>query len=207
VTEPSEFRKRYSDADFPAYGLDGSWSGRRWLGTVCAGADGVIEYVSLGHGDEPNRRPDDPTPRRFVTVITIPARAKRRSPDGALIEATSRQGAASIAGTGLLSDSWPWQLDRDLRGDWLRQQTEIAWDLADHLDDEDWSPMPMAVDAQQVMLRYRDSEYGWVMAGEGPGVFLGAYGRGIPAEGLGFERVVSLTMYDDPAGNGVHAWS
>jgi hypothetical protein len=205
VNETTELRERYADATFALYGLDGGWSGRRWLGTVCAGPDGAVEYVSLGHGDEPNRRPDNPTPRRFVTVVTVPQRPQRKSADGAVIEATSRAGAASIAGVGLLADSWPWQLNRDLRSDWLRQQTEIAWELADNLDGEDWSLMPVPVDGVPAALRFRESEYGWVVAGEGPGVFLGAYGRGISPYGLGFERVESLVTYDDPAGKGVIA--
>ena len=200
-----ELRDRYRDADFPLYGLDGAWSGRRWLGTVCAGPDGVIEYVSLGHGDEPNRRPDDPRPRQFVTVVTVPVRPQRRTDDGGVIEATSCAGAASIAGVGLLSDSWPWQIDRELRADWMRQQTEIAWELADHLDSEDWSPLALPIDGRSVQMRYRESEYGWVLAGTGEGVFLGAYGRGIAASALGFGRVDSLLTYDDPAGSGVGA--
>ncbi len=204
-TDTRELRDRYADANFPVYGLDGGWSGRRWLGTVCTGPDGAVEYVSLGHGDEPNRRPDDPTPRRFVTVITVPRRPQRRSSDGAIIEATSRTGAASIAGVGLLADSWPWQLNRDLRSDWLRQQTEIAWELADHLDGEEWTFLPLEVDGVPTQLRFRESEYGWVVAGDGPDVFLGAYGRGIGPHGLGLSRLDSLYSYDDPAGNGLIA--
>jgi hypothetical protein len=205
VNDPRDLRDRYADADFPVYGLDGAWSGRRWLGTVCIGPDGVIEYVSLGHGDEPNRRPDDPSPRRFVTVVTVPQRPERKSEDGAILEATSRTGAASIAGVGLLADSWPWQVNRDLRSDWLRQQTEIAWELADNLDGPEWALMPSPVDGVPADLRFRESEYGWVLAGEGPGVFLGVYGRGISPYELGFVQVDSLVSYDDPAGNGVIA--
>jgi hypothetical protein len=205
VNDPSELRDRCVSADFPLYGLDGAWSGRRWLSTVCTGPDSVVDYISLGHGDEPNRRPDDPSPRRFVTVVTVPQRPQRKSPDGAIVEATSRTGAASIAGVGLLADSWPWQLNRDLRGDWLRQQTEIAWELADALDGEDWTLMPIPVDGVPAPLRFRESEYGWVIAGEGPGVFLGAYGRGISPYGLGLERVEELVTYEDPAGNGLIA--
>jgi hypothetical protein len=205
VNDPRSLRDRFADADFPVYGLDGAWSGRRWLSTVCLGPDGVIEYVSLGHGDEPNRRPDDPSPRRFVTVVTVPQRPERKSEDGAIMEATSRTGAASIAGVGLLADSWPWQVNRDLRSDWLRQQTEIAWELADNLDGAEWTLMPSPVDGVPADLRFRESEYGWVLAGEGPGVFLGVYGRGISPHELGLERVDSLISYDDPAGNGVIA--
>jgi hypothetical protein len=203
VNLDDELRERCNGADFPLFGLDADWSGRRWLSTVCTGPGDVIEYVSLGHGDEPNRRPDDPTPRRFATVVTVPMRPRRHSGDGSTLEANSMSGVASIAGVGLLADSWPWQIDRDLRSDWLRQQTEIAWELADHLDGEHWDVLQVPLDRTPVPLYFRASDYGWVLAGEGPGVFLGAYGRGIDVCSLGLERLGSLLAYDNPAGNGV----
>jgi hypothetical protein len=202
--ETPGLRERIGDVDFPIYGLDGGWSGRRWLSVVCAGADGLVEYVSLGHGDEPNRRPDEASPRRFVTVVTVPRRERRRSPDGAIIEATSRTGVASIAGVALLADSWPWQIDRELRGDWMRQQTEIAWELADHLEGDEWEFLPLPIEGVPERLRYRESEYGWVFAGATSDAFVGGYGRGISAHGLGLQRIDSLLTYDDPASsNGV----
>lgn len=181
-------------ADFPWYGLDQSWSGPRWLSAAVADATGAVEYGTIGHGDGPSRRPADPTPRRFASVVTVAHRPRRPSQDGTgYLDATSPASAASVAGVGLLADSWPWHLDRSLRQDWMNQQTNLAWELADELDGEHWSSLALPVDGAPVTFRYRESEYGWVLAGEVPGVYLGAYGRGLSAYGLGFAVVPDVS--------------
>ncbi|UGQ09485.1 hypothetical protein LO772_21370 [Yinghuangia sp. ASG 101] len=185
---------RYLAADFPWYGLDEGWTGRRWPGSVCEGGEG-LEYGTLGHGDSPSRRPGDPTPRKFVAVVTMPRRERRRSGDGAgMLEATSMAGAASVAGVGLLSDTWQWELDRDMRQEWVEQQTYLAWELADNLDGDGWTGLALPVDGVPNRFRFRESEYGWVMAGEAAGVYLGVYGHGVSAYDLGLS-VVRPTAY------------
>jgi len=179
----------------PWYGLDEAWSGDRWLGSIMLGPDGAAEYGTLGHGDHPARRPDDMSPRRFCGVVTM-ARLDRRPGGGAtILEPTTLSTLAAVAGLGLLSDAWPWAVDKDLRGDWLHQQTELAYEVAETLDDAPWRAVQLPVDGKPTRFRYRESEYGWVLAAELRECWLGAYGRGVTAYGLGFEQV-TLDAWD-----------
>lgn len=193
----------YLLAPFPWYGLDEAFTGPRWLMQVGASADGSVEHGSVGHGDEPSVRnefvsgsPDDPR-ERFAVVVTVAASPVRRLADGTgQLEATSVSSAAWLAGVGLLSFTWPLQMDHALRDDWLEQQTETAWVLADDLSGPDWSSLSLPVDGVPTSFHYRESEYGWVLAGSTPeGVHVGAYGRGMSAYGLGFAMVKDITAY------------
>ncbi|MFF4262819.1 hypothetical protein ACFY7Y_05220 [Streptomyces virginiae] len=186
-------------ADFPWYGLDGAFTGSRRLMQVAVAADGTVEHGSTGHGDEPSARGEIATgeKERFAVVITVASNPLRRSGDGTgVLEATSVASAAWLAGSGLLAYSWPGQMDHSLRDDWLDQQTEAAWELADDLDGEDWSTLSLPVDGEPTPFHYRESEFGWVLAGStGSGVHLGAYGRGMSAYGLGFSAIADLGTY------------
>lgn len=188
----------YLAADFPWYGLDEGWSGRRWL-MPAAGGTGrpdAVDYGMLGHGDEPARHAEARNARRFAVVVTVARREPRRSPDNTgTLEATSASSAAWLAGSGLLAVTWPGRLDRVLRQDWLEQQSGLAWDLADDLAGAGWSSLTLPVNGLPQSFRYRESEYGWALAGEAPGVLLGAYGRGISAYGVGFTTIPDLTVY------------
>ncbi len=187
-------------ADFPWYGLDGAFTGPRWLMQVGTAADGTVEHGSTGHGDEPSARGEIATgeKERFAVVITVASNPLRRSGDGTgVLEATSVSSAAWLAGSGLLAYSWPGQMDHTLRDDWLDQQTEAAWELADDLAGEDWSTLSLPVDGEPTPFHYRESEFGWVLAGStGSGVHLGAYGRGMSAYGLGFSAIADLGSYE-----------
>ncbi|GAA1589887.1 MULTISPECIES: hypothetical protein [Streptomyces] len=187
-------------AGFPWYGLDGAFTGHRWLMQVGTGADGTVEHGSTGHGDEPSVRGELATgeKERFAVVVTVAANPLRRSGDGTgVLEATSVSSAAWLAGSGLLAYSWPGQMDHTLRDDWLEQQTEAAWELADHLDGPDWSTLSLPVDGEPTPFHYRESEFGWVLAGTTPaGVHLGAYGRGMSAYGIGFAVIGDLAAYE-----------
>ncbi|MGE7385553.1 hypothetical protein ACQKM2_08745 [Streptomyces sp. NPDC004126] len=189
----------YLSAEFPWYGLDGAFTGPRWLMQVGTGADGSVEHGSTGHGDEPSARGEIATGEkdRFAVVITVAGNPQRRSGDGTgVLEATSVSSAAWLAGSGLLSYSWPPQMDHTRRADWLDQQTEAAWELADDLAGPDWSTLSLPVDGEPTPFHYRESEFGWVLAGStGSGVHLGAYGRGMSAYGLGFSAI-DLALYE-----------
>jgi hypothetical protein len=121
----------------------------------------------------------------------------RRSADGTgVLEATSVSTAAWLAGSGLLSCTWPQEMERGLRQDWLDQQTGVAWELADELGGPGWSTLTLPVDGVPTDFHYRESEYGWVLAGAAQeGVHIGAYGRGMSAYGLGFAVVKDITTY------------
>lgn len=190
----------YLRADFPWYGLDGAFTGARWLMQVGTGADGSVEHGSTGHGDEPSARGEIATgeKERFAVVVTVASNPLRRSGDGTgVLEATSVSSAAWLAGSGLLAYSWPGQMDHTLRDDWLDQQTEAAWELADALDGEDWSTLSLPVDGEPTVFHYRESEFGWVLAGStGSGVHLGAYGRGMSAYGIGFSAIGDFAAYE-----------
>ncbi|MFF1904694.1 hypothetical protein [Kitasatospora sp. NPDC058218] len=194
----------YLSADFPWYGLDDGWSGRRYLmqagaGGPRGGAAGSVDYGTLGHGEEPARQYEPRDMRKFAVVVTVARRGSRRSADNTgTLEATSASSAAWLAGSGLLASTWPGQLDRALRQDWLDQQSTLAWDLADDLAGPGWSTLSLPVNGLPQPFRYRESEYGWVLAGEAPGVLLGAYGRGVSAYGTGFSTVPDLTAYTRP---------
>jgi hypothetical protein len=193
----------YLRAPFPWYGLDEEFSGPRWLMQVGMAADGAVEHGSVGHGDEPSVRNehtaggDKDAREKFVVVVTVAANPVRHSADGTgVLEATSVSSAAWLAGVGLLSFTWPGQMDHSLRDDWLEQQTETAWVLADDLDGPHWSTLSLPVDGVPTTFHYRESEFGWVLAGSAErGVHLGAYGRGMSAYGLGFAAIKDITTY------------
>lgn len=188
----------YLLAPFPWYGLDEAFTGPRWLMQVGTAADGTVEHGSTGHGDEPSVRNEATEDReKFAVVVTVAANPSRRSADGTgLLEATSVSSAAWLAGVGLLSFTWPGQMDHSLRDDWLEQQTETAWALADDLDGADWSTLSLPVDGVPTPFHYRESEFGWVLAGSTQeGVHVGAYGRGMSAYGLAFAMIKDISAY------------
>lgn len=188
----------YLMAGFPWYGLDEAFTGARWLMEVGVAADGAVEHGSTGHGDEPSLRGEPGhDSQRFTVVVTVASRPVRRSPDGTgLLEATSVSSAAWLAGSGLLSCTWPAQMERALRQDWLEQQTAVAWELADDLHGGGWSSLSLPVDAEPTDFHYRESAYGWVLAGPAHhGVHIAAYGRGMSAYGLGFAVVKDIETY------------
>ncbi|SEB59179.1 hypothetical protein SAMN05428945_0549 [Streptomyces sp. 2224.1] len=197
----------YLLAAFPWYGLDEAFTGPRWLMQVGAAADGTVEHGATGHGEEPTIKVEPPQDERFAVVVTVASRPVRRSADGTgVLEATSVSTAAWLAGSGLLAHTWPTQMDRTLRQDWLDQQTMLAWELADDLGGGSWSELMLPVDGVPTSFAYRESEYGWVLAGSasegsgGPegsaGVHIGAYGRGMSAYGLGFSVIKDLAEYE-----------
>ncbi|WP_435172899.1 hypothetical protein [Actinacidiphila sp. bgisy145] len=189
----------YLSADFTWYGLDQAFTGPRWLGQLGTSADGAVEHGAIGHGDEPSLKAEaaDPEGQKFAVVVTVAQRPLRRSADGTgVMEATSVSTAAWLAGSGLLSATWPTRMDRALRQDWLDQQISAAWELADELTGTGWSSLTLPVDGEPTAFHYRESEYGWVMAGSAPsGVHLGAYGRNLSAYGLALAAVPDLAAY------------
>ena len=189
----------YLRASFPWYGLDEAFTGPRWLMQVGATADGTVRHGATGHGEEPSIRPDAAgvEKERFAVVVTVATSPERTTNDGrGQLDATTAASAAWLAGAGLLSSTWPVQLDHTLRDDWLKQQTEAAFELADDLEGAAWSSLSLPVDGVSTPFHYRESEFGWVLAGspEG-GVHLGAYGRGMSAYGLGFSVIADIRSY------------
>lgn len=90
----------------------------------------------------------------------------------------------------------PRRLDHSRRDEWLDQQTETAFDLADDLSGPEWSELTLPVDGVPTPFAYRESEFGWVLAGATPdGVHLGAYGRGMSAYGLAFAVAKDIRAY------------
>ncbi|WP_329382024.1 hypothetical protein [Streptomyces sp. NBC_01716] len=195
----------YLRANFPWYGLDDAFTGPRWLMQVGRAADGTVQHGSTGHGDEPSIRPEAPgaEKERFAAVITVAASPVRHSGDGTgVLDATTVSSAAWLAGSALLLSAWPVQLDHSLRDDWLDQQTETAFALADDLNGSAWSVLSLPVDGVPTPFHYRESEFGWVLAGStgpgeaaGNGVHIGAYGRGMSAYGLGFSVIEDINTY------------
>ncbi|MDT0377998.1 hypothetical protein RM572_04310 [Streptomyces sp. DSM 42041] len=192
----------YLTADFPWYGLDEAFTGARWLMRVGTAADGTVEHGSTGHGEVPSWKGDQGLEvQRFAVVVTVAGRPVRHSGDGTgVLEATSVSTAAWLAGSGLLSCTWPTEMERALRQDWLDQQTALSWELADDLGGSGWSRLTLPVDGVPTEFHYRESEYGWVLAGPAQeGVHIGAYGRGMSAYGLGFSVVKDIAGYAPPA--------
>jgi hypothetical protein len=52
------------------------------------------------------------------------------------------------------------------------------------------------VDGTPTPFHYRESEYGWVLAGSAPGVHLGAFGRGLSAYGLALAAIPDIRAYE-----------
>ncbi|MCA1217717.1 hypothetical protein [Streptomyces sp. 8L] len=212
MVEPSRPVDGYLRATFPWYGLDAAYTGPRSLMQAVAAADGTVQHGAVRHGSEPMIRPENTAVspaaseggdegaedrERFAVVVTVAASPARTSGDGTgQLDATTASSAAWLAGSGLLSCTWPGQLDHTLRDDWLSQQTETAFELADDLESPEWSSLSLPVDGVPTLFRYRESEYGWVLAGSTDGVHLGAYGRGMSAYGLGFARIEDLRAYE-----------
>ncbi|MEE1771308.1 hypothetical protein PUR34_24995 [Streptomyces sp. JV185] len=188
----------YLAATFPWYGLDEAFTGPRRLMQVGTAADGTVQHGSIGHGDEPSVRAEAGAEKqRFAVVVSMASSPVRRSGDGTgVLDATTVSSAAWLAGSGLLSCTRPPQMDHALRDDWLDQQTETAFELADDLEGPAWSVLSLPVDGVPVPFHYRESEFGWVLAGSARGgVHLGAYGRGMSAYGLGFSVIDDITTY------------
>jgi hypothetical protein len=183
----------------PWYGLDDAWTGERWLSAVVLGPEGRAEYGTLGHGDHPARRPDEAAPRRFCGVVTMARLGRRPGGGGTVLEPTTLSTLAAVAGLGLLADDWPWDVDKSLRGQWLHQQTELAYVVAENLDEHPWRAVQLPVDGKSTRFRYRESEYGWVLAADLRECWLGAYGRGVTAYGLGFTQVTLGAWEQYPA--------
>jgi hypothetical protein len=185
-------------APFAWYGLDEAFTGPRRLMQIGTAADGTVQHGSVGHGDEPSIKSEagSAEKERFAVVVTVAANPVRRTGDGTgVLDATTVSSAAWLAGSGLLAHTWPASLDHALRNQWLDQQTETAFELADDLDGPAWSTLSLPVDGVPVAFHYRESEFGWVLAGSAGDVHIGAYGRGMSAYGLGFARVKDLGAY------------
>lgn len=45
-----KWRRTVEEAAFPLYGLDGTWTGSRWIGGS-GSRNGVVDQIELGHGD------------------------------------------------------------------------------------------------------------------------------------------------------------
>ncbi|KRV47079.1 hypothetical protein AQ490_10015 [Wenjunlia vitaminophila] len=194
---PGEHRvDGYLMAGFPWYGLDETYPGPRWLMRVGATSDGTVEHGSVGHGDKPSKDLKASDSRRFVVVVTVCQRAGRNAADGTgTLEATSVSTAAWLAGVGLLASTWPIRMDRSLRQAWVDQQTAAAWELADDLEGPGWSRLTLPVNGTPTPFHYRESAYGWVLAGQAADAHLGAYGRGISAYSLGFSVIADIASY------------
>ncbi|MEX0169221.1 hypothetical protein [Streptomyces sp. LMG1-1-1.1] len=188
----------YLRASFPWYGLDEAFTGPRRLMQVGTAADGSVQHGSTGHGDTPSIKSDvsGVEKERFAVVVTVAASPVRRTGDGTgVLDATTVSSAAWLAGSGLLVHTWPASLDHATRDNWLDQQTETAFELADDLTGPAWSTLSLPVDGVPAPFHYRESEFGWVLAGSAPGVHIGAYGRGMSAYGLGFSQIKDLDAY------------
>ncbi|MGA5192063.1 hypothetical protein [Streptomyces exfoliatus] len=188
----------YLRAPFAWYGLDEAFTGPRWLMQVGTAADGSVQHGSTGHGDAPSIKSDASAAEkeRFAVVVTVAASPVRRTGDGTgVLDATTVSSAAWLAGSGLLVHTWPASLDHAMRDNWLDQQTETAFELADDLEGPEWSTLSLPVDGVPMPFHYRESEFGWVLAGSATGVHLGAYGRGMSAYGLGFSQIKDLDAY------------
>ncbi|MFJ5828333.1 hypothetical protein [Streptomyces sp. NPDC093089] len=188
----------YLSASFAWYGLDEAFTGPRRLMQVGTAADGSVQHGSTGHGDTPSVKSDASgvEKERFAVVVTVAASPVRRTGDGTgVLDATTVSSAAWLAGAGLLVHTWPASLDHATRDNWLDQQTETAFELADDLTGPAWSTLSLPVDGVPVPFHYRESEFGWVLAGSAPGVHIGAYGRGMSAYGLGFSQIKDLDAY------------
>jgi len=184
----------FTRADLPWYGLDAGWQGKRELGRVSTGPDGLVEFGTLRHGDAGSARPDVHPRRRSVTVLTM-ARLGRRplykadGTDAGSVEAMTAGAAAALAGVGLVEDNWPWKLEVSMRQQWLDQQRELAYVLSETLGSDPWQPLTLPVGEQQQEFHYRESPYGWVLAASRQDCFLAACGRGVSAYSLAFVRV------------------
>ena len=190
----------FRSALLPWFGLDEGWTRERRLGALSRGADGMVEYGLLEHGDPPAGRPGQDAYRKAVTVVTM-ARLPRREvlrADGTrsgFLEAADPAAVAAVAGLGLVAEQWPWKLQVGLRQDWLTQQRELACTSAEQLGGEPWRMLTLPLGGAPHVFHYRECDYGWVLVAPGliesggVGCFLAAFGHGVSAYPLVLSRV------------------
>ncbi|HEV2634739.1 MAG TPA: hypothetical protein VGX23_06300 [Actinocrinis sp.] len=200
TARPAGDRSAFRAAGLPWFGLDEGWTRERRLGALSLGADGLVEYGMLEHGDPPAGRPGLDAYRKAVTVVTM-ARLPRREvlratgAPGGFLEATDAAAVAAVAGLGLVAEQWPWKLAAGLRQDWLHQQRDLACLSAEQLGGDTWRMLTLPLGGKPQVFHYRESDYGWVLAapgpvddGDGTGCFLAAFGHGVSAYPLVLAR-------------------
>ena len=191
----------YLLAPFPWYGLDEAFTGPRWLMQVGTAADGTVEHGSIGHGDEPSIE------RGRVAAgqgAVRGGRDGRREPRTAergrhratgghvgLLRGLARRVGAAVASPGPAR----WTTPCGTTGWTSRPRRPGCWRTIS--DGADWSTLSLPVDGVPTPFHYRESEFGWVLAGSDAG---GRAHRGVragmSAYGLGFAVIKDIAAYD-----------
>ena len=160
--------RRLSGADFPWYGLDEAFTGPRWLMQVGAAADGTVEHGSTGHGDEPSLGRSADRRRRSASRWSSPWRATRapqrrrhRRPGGHLGLLGRLAGRLGAAGLHLARPDGP----RAARATGSTSRPRPPGSSPTTWTGPDWSTLSLPVDGVPTPFHYRESEYGWVLAG------------------------------------------
>ena len=138
---------------------------------VGAAADGTVEHGSTGHGDEPSL-----TVGGEPGQAALRGRGDGRQPPGAAQRATARRAGGHLGLLRRLAGGLGAAVVHLARPDGPRAAAglagpadAIAWELADDLDGAGWSTLSLPVDGVPTDFHYRESEYGWVLAGCGAG--------------------------------------
>ncbi len=177
--------------------------GTRWLIQVGLSAEGTVEHGSLGP-----RGPADPqgdaadggtrTGHPAVRGGRHPRQPARTAQRGRHRHRwrppRSPRGVAGRFGTALLHLA---------RAGWTAGCARTGWTSRPRSPGNSpttWRvptgrTLTLPVDGIPTPFRYRESEYGWVLAGSAPGVHVGAYGRGMSPYGLGLGVVRDITAY------------
>lgn len=174
--------------DFPVYGLDSSFHGRRWLDVwnQLGGNDSAtpLANVNLGHGAPYHHGP-------VLVTITEAKLSQRRTGRSLWIGPTGVTDAALGALLGMVHVAFPAD-DAEVRPAAFWEEVNRLGELSNQLDGPEWSDATAVVDGSSVTFRLRVRNGAWAAAADLGHVAVGAYGRGlqlteyplVPAEGL-----------------------
>ena len=161
-------RRAVSRCRFAVYGLDDTWSGRRWIGGF-GDSDGELRSVELAHGD-----PFDET-APLVRVRTELVSIAQRSRPTQFTSDQARFFAIRHAADALAQHLWHAGADHSP----ALQATFTDDDPTEH-----WSPLPLIVDGMTVPFRSLVGWTSWIALGVTNGSVIGVQARNIEPDSV-----------------------
>jgi hypothetical protein len=172
-------RSAASRCDFAVYGLDATWSGRRWF-RGWGESDGESSSVEVAHGDAF----DEAAP--LLRVRTEPVALSQRSRREHFRPEQARLLKLRHAAQGLAQELWHAGADHSA----ALQATFAADDPT-----EQWSPLPLIVDGQTVTLRWLVGWTSWVALGVTNDSVVGVQARNIEPDSVRLVVIDDLEPY------------
>lgn len=174
--------------DFPVYGLDSSFHGRRWLDmwNQLGGNRSAMPLanVNLGHGDPDHHGP-------VLVTITDAKLPQHQTDQGLRVGPTGVTDAALGALLGMVHLAFP-DDDAEVRPAAFREEANRLGELSNQLDGPEWSDVTAVVDRSSMVFHLRVRNDAWAAAADLGPVAVGAYGRGLQLTDYRLEPVESI---------------